>query len=281
MRRDVKAFLEELKKDEYSPMTLKVYSSILGRFHAKHKDITPVAVDNYIKDGTIYNTKYANQSKFLIIACFKSFLNYRDRADDARRLHFPKKDRRSPIALTKKQVKTLLSAVPQKDLSLQPRNKLILELLYSTGLRVSEVHLLNKSDIDTAEGFLLVRKGKGNKNRLVKLSDRWVVDYKEFVGRDKSDSPVFLSRIGTRLSVRAIQQMVFLASKKSKVMVSKEKFVSPHKLRSTYATHTYESGEDVLVIQEQLGHESLDTTRRYTKITKRRLKKLKSPLDSL
>lgn len=281
MNQKVKAFLAELDKQEYSPATLKVYSAVFGKFYEKYRNITPITLGNFIEDGTKYNKKYANSSKFLIIACFKSFLNFMGRGDDAKSLHFPRKDRRSPMALTKTQVKALLSVIPQEDLALQPRNKLILELLYSTGLRVSEVHLLNKSDVDAVEGFLSVEMAKGKKNRLVRLSDRWCSEYKEFVGRDKSNTPVFLSRNRTRLSIRAIQQMVRQASIKSKVKISKDKYVSPHKLRSTYATHTYESGEDVLVIQEQLGHESLDTTRRYTKITKKRLKDLKSPFDKL
>jgi integrase/recombinase XerC len=183
----------------------------------------------------------------------------------------PKTPRTNPRFLDLEEITALLdSSVGDRAADL--RDLAMWELLYSSGLRVSELAALSTGDWDR-EGRLVRVLGKGNKTRLVPLGEkasRRLETYLKVSGRwpaVKSSAPVFLNRSGKRLSVRGIQQRL----EKRLRECGLDTRISPHVLRHTFATHLLDSGADLRAIQEMLGHESLQTTQRYTHVTLERL----------
>lgn len=146
---------------------------------------------------------------------------------------------------------------------IQARDRAILELLYSSGLRVSEIAGLNTDDINTREGLVKV-SGKGRKERMVPVGAKAVDAIKSYLVekillRRKSRS-LFLNRSGTKLSERGVRRIVVKYAR----MVGIEGRIGPHTLRHTFASHLLQGGADLRVIQELLGHSSLSTTQKYT-----------------
>jgi integrase/recombinase XerD len=146
-----------------------------------------------------------------------------------------------------------------------PRDRAILEVLYGTGIRVGECVRLELQDVDLREGRLLVRNGKGKKDRVVPLVgqafaalDRYLREVRHALVRDPREQAVFLSAIGTRLSSVMLQRQVRQYAKTLGLRVT------PHVLRHSCATHLLRHGADVREIQQLLGHRALETTALYT-----------------
>ena len=194
----------------------------------------------------------------------------------------PKVDRRLPRVLNIDEALALMEAPTRHAASAAGelpvaslRDRAILELAYSTGIRVSELVGANGGDLDMGAGFLRVR-GKGKRERLVPVG-RAAVEairrYREVVRRANTAppggaaSPLFLNRRGGRLSARSVERLVVRYSR----LVSANGPVGPHALRHSCATHLLESGADLRSIQELLGHASLATTERYTHLNADRL----------
>lgn len=181
-----------------------------------------------------------------------------------------KKDRLLPTFLTKEEVTKLLDLISSNNLT-NSRDRAILELMYSSGLRISELASLNESDLDIYEGLVTVL-GKGSKERIVPVGDvalNFLRNYLKFKSQSKfNEKALFINRYGRRLSVRGIRKIVAHWVKTA----SLHKKVSPHTFRHTFATHLLESGCDLRSIQEMLGHKSLSTTNVYTHVTLERLK---------
>jgi len=167
-------------------------------------------------------------------------------------------------------VKRLIDVVKNK------KHKLIIKLLYSSGLRLSELINLKVGDIELEEKIGWVRSGKGKKDRLFIISDKIVDDLKGQMKRKDGAQFLFEGWDGA-MSARGIQKIVSITAKKAEI----NKPVHVHTLRHSFATHLLESGEDIRKIQELLGHASLNTTQLYTHLTTEDLKKVKNPLDSL
>ncbi len=175
-----------------------------------------------------------------------------------------------PEVLTREEVKKMFDAVSNE------KHKLVLGLLYSSGLRVSELCGLKVKDIDFNEGVLWVRGGKGGKDRMVIISKKILEILKRFV-KDKNPEDYVFSSKGKPITPRAVQKIVSNAARKAGI----SKKVTPHTLRHSFATHLLEQGEDIRKIQELLGHSNLSTTQIYTHISKEELKKVVSPYDLL
>lgn len=150
------------------------------------------------------------------------------------------------------------------------RDRAILEVLYATGIRRQELMNLQPPDADCEKGFLRVNRGKGNKDRIVplgKIACTYVENYIKLVRIDtarKRNSPyLFLSLMGNRLSRSALRDMIIRYAKKGKI----NKAVTPHVFRHTCATHLIRHKANIRCVQEILGHQSLDTTQKYTQIT--------------
>jgi site-specific recombinase XerD len=188
----------------------------------------------------------------------------------ARELTLPKPER-LPRALSEVQVKRLLQA-PAHYSAVGRRDRTILEVLYGTGLRVGECERLDVSDVELREGRLLVRSGKGKKDRVVPLVgaaqralEVYLREVRQAFVHQPREQAVFLSAIGTRLTVQMIERQVRSYARALGLRVT------PHMLRHSCATHLLRGGADVRYIQELLGHRGLDTTALYVKVDVGRL----------
>jgi integrase/recombinase XerD len=186
----------------------------------------------------------------------------------------PKKEKYLPNVLTKEEIKKLFL------FTRDTRNRLILELLYSAGLRVSELCSLKVDSLNFEECTAKVISGKGNKDRTVILSKNWIEDYKKYLlkyNKKHSTEYVFAKLNGKPFSSDSIQRIV----KESAKLANIKKDISPHSLRHSLATHLLEQGANLRAIQTLLGHSNIATTQIYTQISTEDLRKLKNPLDLL
>ena len=212
------------------------------------------------------------------LACVRSFFKYLLRENDlkvnpAADIATPKRDQRLPQFLDQQEVTHLLEA-PTKETWEGKRDNAILETLYSSGLRVSELVSLNHDDVDFFSGLVRVR-GKGKKERILPVGQialkaiRDYADQKPPRDRDQGlKKPLYLNRLGGRLTDRSIRRMILKYSRR----IALKKGVSPHMLRHSFATHMLDRGADLRSVQELLGHENLSTTQIYTHVTTKRLK---------
>lgn len=186
----------------------------------------------------------------------------------------PRPDKKLPHFLTLSDVQKLLAAPPDTDWAGR-RDRAILETLYSSGVRVSELVGLDLADADLNDGVIVVR-GKGKKERLALLGPdavaalgRWLRDRAALLSRYGRESPaVFLNKSGGRLTSRSVGRMLELRLRQAGL----DPRTSPHTLRHSFATHMLDAGADIRGVQELLGHKSLTTTQVYTHVTTQRLK---------
>jgi len=216
------------------------------------------------------------------LASIRSFYQYllRDRyieKDPSQNLESPKVDKRLPKVLTIEQVESLL-LIPDKSIPTGSRDKAMLELLYATGIRVSELVSLNIEDIHIEMG-LIKCFGKGSKERIVPLgslakeSIHWYLNYGRMKLKKKTtDHALFLNHHGKRLSRQGFWKII----KKYAKLAAIEQEITPHTLRHSFATHLLENGADLRSVQEMLGHADISTTQIYTHLTKTRLKEVYS-----
>jgi integrase/recombinase XerD len=187
-------------------------------------------------------------------------------------LESPKVGRKLPINLSENDIDRLLDA-PDCTTTRGKRDKTILELLYATGLRISELTNLELSQIDLKRGLIKIL-GKGGKERIVPIGETalaWVRDYIDNVRKDivnKNDNIyIFLSHKGKKMSRKSCWNFI---SEYSKLALD-NKYISPHSLRHAFATHLLNNGADLRSVQMLLGHSSLSTTQIYTHVAKERL----------
>jgi integrase/recombinase XerD len=207
---------------------------------------------------------------FAHLTCVRAFFVFLEKqgeilANPARELVL-RKPQRLPRALGEEETRRLMAAPPYWCATGQ-RDRAILEVLYGTGIRAGECSRLDLQDVDLGEGRLLVRNGKGRKDRIVPLVGqaltalaRYLREVRHALVRDPREQAVFLSAIGTRLSSLLLQRQVGRYAKALGLRVS------PHVLRHSCATHLLRHGADVREIQLLLGHRALETTALYTKV---------------
>ncbi len=184
----------------------------------------------------------------------------------------PKASKKLPVVLSRREIKQLLEKTDNT------KHKLLIELLYSSGLRLSECINLKYSDLDMNEGTGWVRLGKGSKDRIFIISEMFgkdLLDYKEQRGAD-GKGYIFTVN-GRKMSPRGIQHAIKTAAERAGL----DKDVHVHTLRHSFATHLLENGVDIRKIQTLLGHSNLQTTQIYTQVSSEEIKKIKSPLDML
>jgi integrase/recombinase XerC len=193
----------------------------------------------------------------------------------AQSLRGPRQERKLPQFLTQEQIRRLLQA-PFPGTWQGVRDRAILEVLYSAGLRVSELVGLDLDDVELREGFLHVR-GKGKRERLALLGPaaqqaltEWLTAREAFLQqrRTRQTPAVFVNRFGTRLSSRSVGRLLQTYLRRAGI----ETRTSPHTLRHTFATHLLDAGADIRGVQELLGHKQLTTTQIYTHVSTRRLR---------
>ncbi len=217
--------------------------------------------------------------KLATLRSFYKFLVKRGRLDSnpVTAVRTPKQDKKLPRFLEYEEVKRLLGT-PPVDTWLGARDRAILETLYSTGIRVSELVALNMDDIDFLGEVIRVR-GKGKKERVAPISSsalQVIQHYMEFRNKRAQSSNnfdakvLFVNKHGQRLSTRSVRRKMDKYLK----MAGLDPAISPHTLRHSFATHMLSNGADLRSVQELLGHQSLSTTQIYTHLSTRKLKEV-------
>jgi site-specific recombinase XerD len=210
---------------------------------------------------------YASALKFLYRVTL-------DRPQLADRIPHPRRvAQRLPDVLTGREVELLLYSIRSL------KQRAIVMIAYGAGLRVSEVCALRVEDIDSSRMTIHVRQGKGKRDRFVMLAERVLLALREYWSNERPVRPFLFpgDQPGRCISVSAVQKSLTLAALRAGLT----KRVSPHVLRHSFATHLLESGTDLRVIQTLLGHSSISTTLRYTRVSPGHLQKTASPLDRL
>ncbi len=192
--------------------------------------------------------------------------------DPSLHIETPKKERRLPKILSSDDVDKLLN-LPAVD-PLTYRNKAMLEILYATGLRVTELITLKVSDLHLTMGFVRCM-GKGSKERIIPLGDLAKEALESYLNgprgqlvKHKQTEELFVNQHGSRLSRQGFWKILKAVAKQAGVT----KEITPHTLRHSFATHLLENGADLRAVQEMLGHADISTTQIYTHVTKTRLK---------
>src|ERR1700730_4757080 len=240
-----------------------------------HQAIATDHIRGYLSEAMKTLSRATVQRRLFAI---KAFFRWRETmagaASPARPLRSPRTQRRLPAILPKDDVRRLIEADGENGGPAPLRDRAILETLYSSGLRVSELVGLNWRDIDDEVGMVLVRSGKGNKDRMVAIGEPALDALKAWrpllpIPADP-DVPVITNLRGTRLSTRSVEKMV--ARRLIDAGISST--ITPHGIRHCFATHMLDAGADLRSIQEMLGHSSLQTTQRYTHVSVNRLKEV-------
>lgn len=187
----------------------------------------------------------------------------------------PKLDKRLPTFLTETEIRQVLEA-PDASTPRGMRDRALLELLYASGLRVSEIVSLNISNVDLQTGEIRVI-GKGSKERLALMGkpaasalDTYLRESRHFFLGDRKTDALFVSKHGRRIAIRRVQHILDTYAEKAGL----EKKVHPHLFRHSFATHLLDGGADLRVVQELLGHSKLSTTQIYTHVTRARARQV-------
>lgn len=269
-----------------SPNSIEAYSGDVEKLERYCQRFTPplspdALTANDIRDfiKQINEVGLSATSQARIISGLKAFYRYlilenEIKKDPTELIDTPRVGRKLPDVLSVEEIDLMLSHM---DLSKEEntRNRAILEVLYSCGLRVSELIELKISNIYFDDGFLRVI-GKGNKERLVPIGKEGIKWIRFYMQLTRSHLPVkhghedilFLNRRGSKLS----RMMVFLVIKDLTQRAGIKKNISPHTMRHSFATHLVEAGADLRAVQEMLGHASITTTEIYTHLDRHRLK---------
>jgi integrase/recombinase XerC len=258
----LKAYLADIKEFGLVLKEMNLISPENGDIDFLNMDETPVRV--FISKLYKKNKKVSISRKIASVRTFFEFLIRRGemKSNSAKLVPSPKGEKRLPTFLTVDEVVKLVEA-PGSDNVYESRDRAILELLYSCGLRVSELVGINLNDLDL-ESMSVKVLGKGNKERLVPLGSKASSAIKIYLIQRLDLKPkedyLFVNSRGGRLTTRSIDRII----KKYAAISGIPKNISPHVLRHTFATHLLGGGADLRAIQEMLGHKSLSTTQRYT-----------------
>lgn len=260
----------------YSDNTVGAYMNDLNKYEEfLKKDILKSDTEDlekylkYIKN--LESTTVAHK-----ITSIKSYFNYNIKrgivsVNPADKVSSPKLTKHLPEYLTEEEVGKLLDVEVKSPYDY--RNKTILELLYSSGIRISELVNIKTPNYDSEECLIRIM-GKGSKERIVPLGDYavnimndYMNNYRPLINKKHTDY-VFINNRGDKIS----RQFIFKVIKKEALKKGIKKDISPHTLRHTFATHLLKNGADLRIIQELLGHENISTTQIYTHVTNNKLK---------
>jgi len=268
MEKTLENLKNELKLRGFSPVTIRNYAFFVEKFLNKTKkpveELNEEDVKAYLAE--LFDTKSKN-TIMLALASLKFFYQEILKKDFAQ-IKIPKKEKKLPEVLTKEEVKRLIESTDNE------KTRLIVSMLYSSGLRVSELVNLKVNDLNLDERIGWVRKGKGSKDRIFTISESLATNLKEFL---KEKNNIYVFSKDKPLTTRNIQKII--ASLRAKAGINKK--ITPHTLRHSFATHLLENGVDIRKIQFLLGHSSLNTTQIYAHVSQEEIKKIKNPLDLL
>ncbi|MFK7906886.1 MAG: tyrosine-type recombinase/integrase [Chitinophagales bacterium] len=270
------ALEQKLMLKRYSFATIRSYKSHFSFFllqynDTKPEDISEQQIIEYIL-LQIEERKISESTQNSIINSIKFY--YESVLGNSRKVYKipkPKKSKQLPNVLSEQEVVKLIKVVDNL------KHKCILLLIYSAGLRRSEVINLKVKDIQKARNYVFVKGGKGKKDRYTLLSEKVLRYLRAYYKEQKPVDWLFEGQYGGQYSPTSVQKIFTAAKLKSKV----NSYATVHTLRHSFATHLLERGVDLRYIQKLLGHDSIKTTEIYTHITKKGMEKLQSPLDNL
>lgn len=276
----LESFIKHLSDERnYSEHTVKAYRGDLENFRdfllkeeKKIEDADVATINAYV--STLYgkNSPASVERKISAVRSFFSYLVRRDivAQNSAKLVRTPKKEKHLPVFLSVDEVFNLVNVKDPEKSPLRVRDRAILELLYSSGLRVSELAGATLADLSMGEAIIRVR-GKGNKERIVPVGSKALSALGEYLDiREKlkpASNRIFLNSRGGGITTRSLARII----KKYGLVSGISKNVSPHVLRHSFATHLLAGGADLRAIQEMLGHASLSTTQRYTHLSVERI----------
>ena len=287
MKQALQRFSEYLKAKNVSSHTYRNYLSDLEQFHdyltpseadGRRPEFSLERLDNLIIReflGHLHSRKLEKSSMARKISAVRALCKFLCREgllkqNPANLVRIPKVPKKVPNHLTVEDVVKLIES-PDLSKPLERRDRAILELLYASGVRVSELSGLNVEDVNFKECLILVR-GKGRKERIVPFGrpcrdalGTYLNERESLRARltGEKQSPLFLNHLGTRITPRSIARLIEKYVKRTGL----NQKVNPHALRHSFATHLLNSGADLRSIQELLGHQSLSTTQKYTHLT--------------
>ncbi len=262
--------------NRYSIHTKKSYLSQFKKFLAFYRDKDP---GDITKEDIEQYLIFAIQKKLISESTQNQIINaikfYYERILQQPRIRYtftrPKKPLQLPNVLSKEEVRSLIAHTDNL------KHKCILVVIYSAGLRLSEVTKLRVRDVNKGRRSLFIKSGKGKKDRYTVLAENVLPILNEYQKQYKPNYWLFEGQAGSSYSVRSVQAI--FAKARDRAMINP--FATVHTLRHSFATHCLEAGFSTAVIQEALGHASITTTERYLHISTKELNKLKSPLDDL
>lgn len=278
-------FLRYLKSKNYSKATIINYGKDLKLFQ-KYLEIEKINniknIDYKVMRGYLsflYDFDYEKKTVARNLSTIRSLFKYLVKEniiskDPMILIDNPKLDKKLPKVLNNIEVEDIL-AIPDSNTPLGQRDILILELIYSTGIRVSELVNIKIQDIDFNDKKIIIT-GKGNKERIVLFGNVLLNKLNKYLndGRrqltKKSNDYLILNNQGNKITSRGIELIIDKTLKKGGITYK----ISPHTLRHTFATHMLNNGADLRTVQELLGHESLSTTQIYTHVSNERLRKV-------
>ena len=254
-----------------SPNTVDSYISDLKKLsrYLQDDEISQQSIENYFLDISDFN--YSTSTKKRFYSSIKNFLKYLDEEENILQIKVSelrlKSIRKLPEVLSIEDIEKMINAYKHDDF-LNSRNKTIIDVLYSTGCRVSELCNINLSDLDLVDNSLKL-KGKGSKQRIVPIGSELKLNLLKYLKIrenfvNSKVEPLFLTKSRNSLDRTAVFRII----KNTALKASLDTNIHPHTLRHSAATHMLEGGCDLRTVQEFLGHSSVSTTQIYTKVTK-------------
>ena len=275
--KEVERFVSWLKQKRYSDRTVRTYAKSIKTFLSFYADKAVEEITN--RDLIHFNAEYiignglSASFQNQILSSIKLFYSrlYKVKMDVGE-IERPKRGRKLPNVLSKEEVKGIIQA--PKNL----KHRVMLSLLYACGLRRGELLNLKPEHVDSKRGLLIILNAKGQKDRVVPISEKTIELLRAYYKDYKPKTWLFEGQIsGALYSEASLRYVLKHALEKSKI----SKPVTLHWLRHSYATHLLEAGTDLRFIQELLGHKSSKTTEIYTHVSAESLKKIRSPFDDL
>ena len=269
-------FINWMQQKRYSKNTINTYSSLIQVFFNFYKDIDIKNIGE--KEVIRFNKSYILKNNFStstqnqFISAIKLFYSkYQNKFLDLENLERPKKSIHLPVVLSAKEIKCILQSF--KNI----KHKALISLIYSAGLRIGEALRLEIKDIDSKRMMLYIRQSKGNKDRYVPLSPALLNMLRDYFKAFRPKKYLFEGPNHNQYTTSSARAILKTAVNKCKI----KKHITLHTLRHSYATHLLESGTDIRLIQELLGHNSPKTTMIYTHVSTSSLQKIENPLDKL
>ena len=265
----IKVELRISKNSEYTIRNyLKANENLINFLKKQPEEITEDDLKLYISENL---AEKSSSTIILFLSAIKLAYSSILGKDITQRLKRPKRETKLPSVLTKPEVRKLISSCNNK------KSKLMISLLYASGLRVSELTNLKIQNLDFNEKIGYIKQAKGRKDRIFNIPSYLIPQLKKQIQIQNEKSEFLFSGPKEKLSPRNIQKIVNRAARKAEI----NKQVHPHTLRHSFATHLLENGTDIRIIQKLLGHSSISTTELYTHISNKQLKQVQSPIDTL